>query len=587
MAYLRRWTAFTASRPSNSDPLPAVLPDVVSTAISRAFDDFMNDRQFSIQQHNATHQSDLRTVADLNPDDPFLVSHIRKARIDMWDSEEVPIELLVEFYAARLVEHHLNNKIDGQELRMEVDADFYHDYPEYASHHYINRNLLRKTSQPASRKKAPCTPKHISRSAAEGVRGSARRALAFLVGRFIEGFGTVRSFLKWIRSVGHWLYNYLIMYLPRLVFRKACSIMLFLMIMTFVFTVVRSVLGDPILDFAFGIPFLGAYLQGLPSFQRSAIEPTFTSSPPAPLIPELSLMANSTYTVLNNFVTIKSLSLDVFTVQEIIACTAADISMSSSIVKASRIPYRDVLVGSLSSLQTHVRELSYRLEDYQRATGSAVFRIKIRLQDMFDITQKISFDETFLQSPQPDSKITRATQHVFAAVAYLSTLWPYHLDIYPCVLVLTALSINAILDYEIACAEMHVPHEGCWFLFANNRDIARRRRNTVNTVFKNYYSFLDHLETSLMSIEVALEPPRQKLSASMELSSVIQDYLSRSKEEVNTEYTETILLQRQRDLIWSERPLATKIRDWWSGTVKEADHIPDLARVNGESTCIR
>lgn len=114
--------------PSSSRPIEAVR---YGAQFSKAFDHFTSNCQACIDQYKCNRQHMISVYGIANTDNAFLVSHIWSQEVSR-SGDKSPIELLLKFYAARLVEHHKLSGITGSELENRTQDDFRQSFPACA-----------------------------------------------------------------------------------------------------------------------------------------------------------------------------------------------------------------------------------------------------------------------------------------------------------------------------------------------------------------------------------------------------------------------------------------------------------------------
>ena len=220
--------------------------------------------------------------------------------------------------------------------------------------------------------------------------------------------------------------------------------------------------------------------------------------------------------------------------EELISLTSDDLMASSSIVKASVIPFRERLVLACDTLQNRVFQLSKALRNYRIKAESNVSRIRRHLGSTFDELQKISLHPN-LTTPASLNSIVRSSQSVFNILPNFCTWYPYYWDIHSVIFCSTALTLSSFLNREVACAEsIELPFlqpDGCWFLlsYPEERAVIKRREHVFNLVAKKYDLFLDDLDVGLQDVASALRLPQDLVQQSSMLSQSINDGLQQSK----------------------------------------------------------
>lgn len=358
------------------------------SAFSAAFEDFNYNSIDRIKEWEDTRDNYLEEYDDLNENDPFLISHLEETFYDQVEEagEEVDERNAIQrdrrvlkWYRARLVEHHMFNGYTGSKLERVVQDNLRDTFPD----HVPPSSVFRRwnpfwTSESVSWLKEQVALQlyagephsgEVDTNVANGIK-------TFVTERLEDGAKTFKFWFNALLDFFHYVWTSPVFFLVRWIIKSVFWVGLILVLLIVALSVALTSVKGQVYEVCNSIPLI----KSMPSCQWMAPKPLLPVPEPTWLIQttplstiakEFTKDTNAMAPIVDNLLHVHNLSLNVFVTQQILSVTANDIQRSSSIIKASSIPFRGELLRAYKSLSDSADGLDRGLRDY---------RIKVQVQ---------------------------------------------------------------------------------------------------------------------------------------------------------------------------------------------------------------
>jgi hypothetical protein len=559
------------------------------TVYKKHFSAFCANPGEHIEKYNADKQKYLDEYEDLNNENPSLVSdvvmEIYQEEKEGMDSDDegaaVDGEAAWKFYRASLVEHYVNNRFVERQLWDEVIEDLTKSFP----------GLVVSSEEPKILQQISIRLARLNFPSLDTCWQWVSAILSWFARRLDEGGVYLSFYGRLLQDILFYIQTNPLFWISRKIVGSIFWLSRALVLIVFFLTWVWVSVKDSVVA---KFPFVGPFLEGPPNTGTSPTSSTLHTTPPT-MATTYQPVGKSTGIpqVIDCLIQASKVSLDVFTIEQILEIAQINLMASSAIVSASpfKTSRHSELIAGYDKLQDLLIDLGDSPSNYQVTVECGIQSIKSSLGYALDGARKLSFDTSPVAELSVD-QVTRAAQWILRTSSASCILYPLPWNVKSAGLCMLALSATNIIDREIKCWESTISPvlqpKGCWWMLSQPTDITvlEGREKAFKRVKSSYTFVLKDAEAVLEDVSSSLSLPQTQLKASTIVLHEIKKNLSFVRNDLEIKNEERKMIETRILEEWNNRHELNKVWDWFKEKQMEQSHIPTVARLIGQFSLI-